>query len=217
MSITNLRSWLRRNAEATASFKVGDLDLAIPDGRSKWAELESTIEAKAKRGDSIEAYDEEGTLLRAFTWEGGDAAASEGPAAKGPLPMNENALVHSLAALLERAADRGAERHAGAYTMAFDTIRASQADAFATMVNLVNLVSNRLVAMETAWGKAMVATAEARAEAVAARAEGQQGDVLDRVMPMLVEAGMAGMKKKVETVVAGPNGAKANGKKVPEA
>jgi hypothetical protein len=193
----NLRSWLRRKPDAS-TFKVGEHEIKIPDGRSKWAELEATIAAKVKRGDLVEAFDEDGATLRAFTWSDGEAVADEAAAAK---PMNEHQQLVLLAGLLERASDRGAERHAEAYR-----------ESFSTMVNLVNLVSNRLVAMETAWMSALQETAKARAEAIEASAD--KGGIMDQVVPMVLEMGMEKMRGKTAEKTNGtppPNG-KANGK-----
>ena len=184
----NLRSWLRREP-SPASIMLADLEIAVPDGRSKWAELDATIAGKAKRGDRVEAYDDDGTLLRAFVWNEG---AAEPPAptetAAAVVARSEDARLVEFARLIAAASDRGAERHAQAYQTAFNT-----------MENLVNLVSNRLVAMETAWQKAMVATAQAQAEAIRAQQSGDAESPMAMLLPML----MGGMAPKTPTP---PNG-----------
>ena len=185
----NLRSWLRRTP-LPASMCVADLEVAVPEGKTKWADLTQTIESMAKRGDKIEAYDEEGTLLRAFVWDEGEVRIAVAPALA---VANEDARMVEIARLLAEASDRGAERHAQAYQT-----------AFATMENLVNLVSNRLVAMETAWQRAMVATAEAQAAAVAAQQQDGSNSMMEVMLPMI-------MGKVLPGGMAPPNGT-TNGK-----
>jgi len=177
--------------------RVADLEVAVPEtAKTKWSDLCETIESMVKRGDKVEAYDAEGTLLRAFVWDQGEVRhAGIATTAVGIASVaNEDARMVEIARLLAEASDRGAERHAQAYQT-----------AFSTMENLVNLVSNRLVAMETAWQRAMVATAEAQAAAVAAQQQDGSNSMMEVMLPMIMGKVLPGM-------AAPPNGS-TNGKK----
>jgi hypothetical protein len=170
----NLRAWLRKSP-APVKVQCGRNVISVPDSRTKWADVEETLEATAEHGDKIQALDASGALLRAFVWEDadGDDAA---PSSRAP-KASESELV-LLARELNNASDNGARRHEAAYALAFDRL-----------TGLCQTIADRLTAMETMWSKSMLAQARAQADSIVAAAQAQQAggdsDVMKILGPML--------------------------------
>lgn len=174
----NLRAWLRKSPRP-AIVMVGKTAIAVPDSRTKWAEVEETITATAEDGDKLVCLDASRNVLRAFTFDGGTTETAEPAAAKS---SSETELV-LLARELNNAADNGAKRHETAYAKAFEEI-----------VSLCKTISERLGSMEQAWQKAMISQAKAQADmivavanakAAAAGADTEQSDLMKMLGPLM--------------------------------
>lgn len=195
MSVTNIRTWLRKSPEPV-KVQIGRTTIAVPNSRTKWADIVATIEATAEDGDKIVALDAGGVVLRAFVFEASEIEPEDeaaAPAAKG----GQTELV-ALARELNIAADNGAKRHEAAYLMAFERI-----------TGLCQTISDRLSAMEAMWSKAMLAQARAQADSIVAAAQARGGDddpnsVMKLLGPMLGPA----LANMVEKASPPPNGQK---------
>ena len=167
----NVRAWLRKQPQPH-SVKCDDRVLAVPDGTRKWAELEATVLAVG--GRKLEAIGKTGETLRVCELddeETGEVVDSLTSAAAAS--AKEQELV-TLARILADTADRAAQRHAQAYEL-----------SFTHLVQLVQILAARLGGLETSWQQAMVAAAEARAEAVQAQGGEEQAafGLLASMMP----------------------------------
>lgn len=138
MAVSNVRSWLRRSPHPARILADGR-EIAIGDNRSKWSDAESTI---AELGaQKLEALDAEGRLLRVcVVSDESDAPASVEPERTLQTTSRES----ELAALILEATDRGARRHAEAYSLAFEK-----------MTTIVTMSLERLGSLEVAWQQAL--------------------------------------------------------------
>ncbi len=132
--VSNVRSWLRRLPRPHA-LKADGQEIAVGEGRSKWRDAENTI---AELGaQKLEAFNAEGALLRICMLEpDGVPEEKEDPFKDVKLQSREA----EIAKLVLEATDRGALRHAEAYTIAFDK-----------MASLVQFAMERASGLEVAW------------------------------------------------------------------
>lgn len=168
----NLRAWLRKAPYPTAVM-VGKTRVTVPDSRTKWAEVEQTILVSADDGDKIVCLDREGTVLRAFAYDGEKTEGGEKPSS---VEASETVLI---ARELNSAADNAAKRHEAAYSLAFCKI-----------VELCTSVMDRLASMEATAHDARLQEAKARAEMIVAVAQakaagGDQSDFMAMLGPMM--------------------------------
>lgn len=139
----NIRAWLRKSPQPSR-LRVDGRDVAIIEGKWKWAEAERAI--SGMDGNKIEALDTGGAVLRACMLDDGEADESKASNAK------ESELV-LVARELRIAADESAGRHADAYKYAFETV-----------ASMFNAQSSRLASLETAWQKLVLAGASGDGE-----------------------------------------------------
>ena len=100
----------------------------------------------------IEALDADGAVLRGI-----DAVVdTDTPDVEPATVALDSSQIVQIATLLERAADRGAARHAEAYAVAFDRYG-----------DLVQMLAERLTGVENAWNRAMSERANLLADAPA--------------------------------------------------
>lgn len=152
MAASPLRRWLRRQPHP-ARLRVDGRDVAVATGAQCWLVTEESV--LALNPSRIEAIDPNGVCLRAMTLDNDGSDEGEGD---DDVPTNGSDVV-LLARLIGEAHDAGARRHAEAYAKSFDKL-----------VELVNILANRLGGLETAWQKAMHQTANAQANAIATAA-----------------------------------------------
>jgi hypothetical protein len=138
----NIKSWLKR-APVPATVRVDDTVVPVPEGSRRWSELEQTIATLSPR--KLVALDSDGNTLRAVDLEVAEEEAEEevATAGKGGSEMVQ------LARLLLEASDAGARRHAQAYET-----------SFSHLVRLVEVMSERLTAVEVAWQQTLANQAE---------------------------------------------------------
>lgn len=179
----NIRSWLRRKPQPH-SLRVDGRAVAIGTGARKWGDLLDTLDTLG--GARCEALDSSGTVLRAC-----DLGSDEAPGAPdvsretaGVGPLNDLGALVTMSRLLSEHADQAAARHESAYRYGFDTL-----------TSIVSMLAARLTAIEGAWHKTLVASAEAAA--AAAEGSGGSSEILALLAPM-----MSGAK-----AAAAPNGA----------
>lgn len=165
-TVSNIRSWLRRSPHPH-KLMADDTEIAIGDGRGKWRDAENTV---AELGASkLQAFNADGALLRICMLEPEAEPEREDPFKDVKLQSREA----EIAKLILEATDRGALRHAEAYTIAFDK-----------MASLVQFAMERASALEIAWQGALnqkMADADASGEdAVTASLIGMMGDAQQR-------------------------------------
>jgi len=164
--------------------------IAVATSATWIRDTKSTIEGLT--WERLEALDANGTLLRAIQNE-----EEEEPDAQGQ-PNPES--LAAIAELLERAADKSAGRYENAYTIAFNAVNA----AFERYGQLVEVLSNRMVGLETVWAKSMNERARLL-EALATKPE--EEDDLMGLVKTFVQAKAQG--PSVAKPPAKPNGGKA--------
>lgn len=173
MAVSNVRSWLRRSPHPARVMADGR-EIAIGDNRSKWSDAESTI---AELGaQKLEALDSEGRLLRVCIVSD-DEPQVAAPALSTPLIATSRD--SELAALILEATDRGARRHAEAYSLAFEK-----------MTSIVTMSLERLGSLEVAWQQAL----NDRATMVAEQGSGD-GPLEQGLMGMVAQAAMRPQSK----------------------
>lgn len=147
MGNINLRSWLRRRPEPACVRLDGKKTVVIGDGPSRWREALATLDAL--RPTLIEALNDAGAVLRVTRIEPDEDETEEADDGGTPptIPVAASAVGPSsleqltqLAALIMEAGDRGALRHAEAYSL-----------AFAKQTEILQIVADRMTATETAW------------------------------------------------------------------
>jgi hypothetical protein len=138
----NLKSWLRRSPPATKLRFDGKRVYVVGQGKTKWVDAENAIAAYAPT--LLEALNEDENVLRVTQLEPG--GASDAPTED---PKNVSRDVE-LARIILEATDRGAMRHAEAYTL-----------AFAENTKLVQILAERLGGLETAWQQSLIDKANA--------------------------------------------------------
>lgn len=168
----NVRSWLRRVPQPSSLRCDGKKTIQVGQGKNKWRDAVQTLEAL--QPSLVEALNEDGAVIRVAHLNDDDDQGD----AKAPLPSEGQSEQAQLAALILEATDRGAQRHADAYAL-----------AFGKMTDLVGILANRLQGLEVAWQK----TLEARAADLAAAAPADQA-----------EAGIAGLLASVVASQASP-------------
>lgn len=141
----NIRAWLRKQPQPF-KLRVDSKDVALPEGKWKWADAERTI--GAMNGSKVECLDNAGGVLRACVL-GDDGETEDTKAASSP---KESELV-LIARELRIAADEASQRHEAAYRYAFDAI-----------VSMFTAQSGRLASLETAWQKMVLAAAAPQGE-----------------------------------------------------
>jgi hypothetical protein len=158
----NYRSWLRKQP-APVVVAIGDKKLNVAgESRTKWADIEASLLAIARDGDTISALDADGVILRSVVFD--SERADEEPA-----PTNASATGEAnadfmvlLAQKLNEAHDAGAKRHADAYVASFNVL-----------ASLVEMSIDRLSKAETMYAKMVQITARAQADSILAQAEAQ--------------------------------------------
>ena len=155
----NLKSWLRRKPEPACVRIDGKKTVMIGDGPARWREALQTFDAL--RPTLLEALNDAGAVLRVTRIEpdededededtGGTAPTMPlpvaAPATASGTPLSE---LTQLAALIMEAGDRGALRHAEAYSL-----------AFAKQTEILQIVADRMTATETAWQQTLANQAE---------------------------------------------------------
>jgi len=155
----NLKSWLRRKPEPSCVRIDGKKTVMIGDGPARWREALQTFDAL--RPTLLEALNDAGAVLRVTRIEpdededededtGGTAPTMPlpvaAPATASGTPLSE---LTQLAALIMEAGDRGALRHAEAYSL-----------AFAKQTEILQIVADRMTATETAWQTTLANQAE---------------------------------------------------------
>jgi hypothetical protein len=156
----NLKNWLRRKPEPSCVRIDGKKTVMIGEGPGRFREAVQTFDAL--RPTLLEALNDAGAVLRVTRIEpedededededtGGTAptmpVAVAAPATVGGTPLAE---LTQLAALIMEAGDRGALRHAEAYSL-----------AFAKQTEILQIVADRMTATETAWQTTLANQAE---------------------------------------------------------
>lgn len=181
--MANLRNWLRR-APSPVKVQVDDRTVLVGEGRSKWAELESTIlTMQPKR---LVLLDADGNILRTTELDGTDEVADPADATKD----TRSDLVQ-LADLISKAHDSGAARHAAAYEL-----------AFTKQVELVQILAERLAGLEEAWMKLLGQHAELMGKLAEAAEGGDEAGLVGSMM----ELAAAKAKAKAGAETGKPNG-----------
>lgn len=148
-SVSNLRSWLRRNPQPVRIILDGDpkRSLEVPQGRGRWVELISTLEA-VDPFDTIALLDANGAILRATKYvPPGDGEGDDDTTEV----MNEEKF--PIAALAQE-------------------FRLTFKDCLDAMVRAIDAAASRANTAEDAYAKAIVARADAEARVIAAQAAG---------------------------------------------
>lgn len=151
----NLKSWLRRSPPAAKLRFDGKRVFVVGQGKNKWRDAENAI--ASFRPTLLECLNEEEHVLRVTTLDGGSHAEEDEEAIDDAKKKSEKVSeLAALADIITKAADRAAERHESAYRMAFDK-----------NYELVQVLSDRMSGLESAWQE----TIEARAQQVEEEAE----------------------------------------------
>lgn len=138
-----LRAWLRQHPQPARVRAIVDGDeriVRIGSSRSKWRDAEDAL----RSAESAEALDADGAILRVWTAEDQDPAAP--PTAAAPGRERELAM---MARIIADASDRAALRHAEAYRLAYEQ-----------QCLLVQLLAERLAALERAWQRILMERGE---------------------------------------------------------
>ncbi len=200
MSI-NLKSWLRKKpVPVKLRFETDDGTkelLVETDGARRFANAANAILAMSPNG-RLEALDANGVTLRLT-----EIRAEEEPAEEDATPSIKDlmkgmgtegntmvSLLMLFSKLIAEAADKGAQRHAEAYSLAFDKQN-----------ELLTIVATRLVGMERAWQGALNKLGQA------AQGDDGEGTIKEMLAAMLMKQG-GGLLPPKKTPPAPPNGAK---------
>lgn len=140
----NVRAWLRKNPQPSR-MRVDGKDVALPDGKHRWAEAERTL--ATLQAQKVEALDANGVVLRACDLAE-DGEASDAEKEKPPNGMCPHCGMNLvfIARELRLASDESSARHEAGYRYAFDAISAMFTEQ-----------SRRLAGLETAWQKLVLA------------------------------------------------------------
>lgn len=136
-----LHTWLRRNPQPAKLRLDGRLIIAVsPDGKSRWADCIESIGAAG--ATKVEALNEAGETLRTTRVDVDESLDLEEAAAKRArdAEQDKQGQFVQIARLIQEANDAGAARHADAYSLAFDK-----------MVGMVQILSDRMAGLESAW------------------------------------------------------------------
>lgn len=179
MAVTNVRSWLRRPPHP-AKLMADDREIAIGEGRNKWRDAENAVLDLG--ATKLEAINAEGALLRVCLLEQeGAEPDKEDPFADVKLQSREA----EIAKLILEATDRGAQRHAEAYTVAFEK-----------MASIVQFAMERASSLEVAWQHALN-------DRATQSGDDQEGAVAAGLVDMM---GRAAGRGAVDAVKEKPNG-----------
>lgn len=199
MSASSLRRWLRRHPQP-ARLRVDGKDVAIATGPNQWSTTEESI--RALGGNRIEALDSNGVCLRAMTLGSATVLPDEDDDDRPERSRFRESDLVTISRMILEASDAGARRHAEAYQVAFQR-----------MTDLVSVLAARLVGLESAWQKAMNATARAQADAIIAQATGDETEhgADDAIKAMLVSMLMGGGMPQGFAPTAAPKKSPPNG------
>ncbi len=189
----NIHSWLRRVPHPSTIRCDGKKSLLVGQGKNRWRDCINSIEAL--QPGMIEALDAEGNVIRVCHLNDDGPADATGLQDGAPVvPATEKeAELATIARIILEATDRGAERHAEAYRLAFEK-----------HTELVSLLAHRLTAVESAWQKTL--EDRARDMANAGGSDDQLAELMTH-LPMLLP--------HLKKMLGGSAPAKPNGK--PEA
>lgn len=139
--MSTMRAWLQRDPQPTrirCALPGGDeKTVRIGDSRSRWRDAAASCAGAVR----LEAFNDAGESLRVWEEEGGgDDAGAAARGKKGP----ESSLAE-LGRIIAEAADASAQRHADAYRLAYEQ-----------QALLVNVLSQRLQALERAWHRLLM-------------------------------------------------------------
>lgn len=188
---TPLHSWLRRVPVPMALRLDGKKTVIVgTNPKQRWKETIQTLEQLDP--EQIEALDADGHVLRVYTVPSNGVAGEDGKEDGKPRAASTHRDVE-LANIILEATDRGARRHAEAYSLAFEKL-----------TYLVQILAERLSGLENAWQSTLNARAEELINA------GTNGDGDNAVMGAMLQLALA--KKNAAPSTAKTNG-KTNGKK----
>lgn len=139
----NLKSWLRRQPMPTKLRLDGKRLLVIGNGKTKWVECLRSIDQL--QPTTLEALNEEEHVLRVTTLKG----APEDDQDEDEKPSSKMTELATLARIITESNDRAAERHERAYALAFEK-----------NYDLVQVLSDRMAGLETAWQTALAQRAK---------------------------------------------------------
>jgi hypothetical protein len=166
-----LRSWLRRQPVPVALRLDGKQKLLIgANSHTKWKDAQAALEEYAPR--MIEALDDAGNVLRVRVVEQDDEPVDDSSAASAARMANENRDIQ-LANVIMEAGDRGARRHGEAYALAFEK-----------MYGLVEVLSQRLGGLETAWQETLNQRAEDLVARAAENPDGADANLIGKVLEL---------------------------------
>jgi len=151
MTDTKIHSWLRRKPVPASLRLDGKKTVLIGDGPKRWRDAIAAIEALGP--SMIEAQSADGHVLRVTQIEAPDDDDDDDdaePVTPGPSVADaQRSRDIELASIIMEAGDRGARRHAEAYTL-----------AFARQTELVQMLVDRLGGVENAWQESINQRAE---------------------------------------------------------
>jgi hypothetical protein len=157
-----LRAWLCRQPHPSSLLCAlsdgGERKVRIGVSRSRWRDAEEACAGAVR----VEALDEHGEVLRVI-----DLGEPESSSTSSSPSSSEGAMLERFATLLAEASDKAAARHEAAYRLGFEHLSA-----------LVQVLSQRLTALEAAWQKALMA-------APASEESAADGQFLSQVMGLL--------------------------------
>lgn len=176
MSDAKIRGFLQRNPHPHR-IRTDSGELIALQGRNKWAEAQSAIDAL--QPSTLEALDKDGTIIRSLQLDGGSGGAREARLVEDQLT--------ALARIIAESSDKAAARHEAAYRTAFGAV-----------LELTKTVSARLTNMERAY----MALVHRHAETIEQAALGDEGSSdLEGLATQFLLAKMAtdgGDKKKAD-------------------
>ena len=179
----NYRSWLRKQP-APVVVQIGEKKLTVAgESRTKWADIESSLLAIARDGDTISALDADGVILRSVVFDSERAEEEPAPTTASATGEANADFMVLLAQKLNDAHDAGAKRHSEAYIASFNT-----------MASLVEMMIDRMSRTEQMYANALKANAQAQAASILAqaeaRAEAENSGGLSSILTPLLEAGV---------------------------
>lgn len=183
MSDQHIRNFLQR-APHPHKLRTDSGELIVVSGRNKWAEAMSSINALSPA--TLEALDRDGNIIRTLQLDGSTG--------KEPR-LVEDQLV-ALARIITKSNDDAVARHAGAYQQSFSCV-----------VQLMNMMSQRLSRMESAYMAMVTKHAETLQEVAQNAGEGELDGMLGSFLAAKLVEGVSEPKKD-----SPPNG-QSNGKK----
>lgn len=139
----NLHSWLRRTPTPSSLRFDNKKTVLIGEGKAKWRDALLTIESLQPA--LVEALDANGNVIRVAQLTQDTETEQEAEDRK------KSSRDVDLAKIIMEAGDRGAARHADAYSI-----------AFTKMTELVQVLADRMTGLEGAWQETLNQLAEAK-------------------------------------------------------